>query len=597
MKEKWSLSRLAVVLLWAGFSTVTALAMMAIQLGAEPGTGLLRHLTYAVLFGGTGLWRGLLVALSCLTASVLWGRSLPKSGRVRISGILLALFFAWNTLIWLSPREPKALEYLLVLPGVRWGEMLLFYAQLTGNYYGMIAAVCLWLNGRGVGKASPAKDRRLLFGGIILLGWLPVLVLRSPGSLYMDTAIQILMYQGNYHFHASMPVLLTVVYGALFDLGKWLAGDNGGLLACMLVQTGLLLYAMAEACQEAATCANNWKTGLLLSLFFGCVPVFPTMAQGLIKDSIHGAVYLLFVIWFFRCVRGGGWMPCLLLGILAAATRKGGVFLAALSLALLAVCRQDLWKKLLLSGVLLVVGSIVTQNLIYPMFGIEKPWQRENYSFFYPITAYYCQMHSQEMTQEEIQAVSDVLDFDTACTGYSTIMVDDVKNTFHAENPDQVRRFLLQNGKFFLKHPITCLEAVVYSKNLYYTPFSLGGQTLYATQASLGGLSGAAQSGFSFFLPEPLRREGEDFLEEVQNFLPVRLLCGPGLYSWLWGILLLAALWDRRKQMLWALAPVGLLTVGLLLSHINGAVRYALPQMLCIPFLLAIYPAGKRPKE
>lgn len=599
MRKKRKILTLATVL-WAGFTAVTALAMLSIPLGAEPGAGLLRHSIYALRYGGAmGLFRAAVVCLVALAASLLWAWSLPKAGKNRWGALLSALFFAWNTVIWLSPRSPRALDGLLLLPGVRPLEMLLFYGQLVGNDYALVMTACLWLNSRKVGREAGRGSRWPIYAGVILLGWLPILILRSPGSLYVDTAIQILMYHGNYHFHASMPVLLTVTYGLLFDLGRWLAGDNGGILICMLAQLVLLSYAMTMACREVELATGKWKNGLLLSLFFGLVPVYPSMAQGIIKDAIHSAFYLLFVICFFRAVRGGQkkelWR-LLLLGALVGATRKGGIYLAVLSLALLSMHRKNWRRQLLLVAAVLAAGSGIFNQFVYPALGIDRPWQRENYSFFYPITAYYCQMHRQEMTPEEIQAVSDVLDFETACTGYSTTMVDDVKNTFHANNQSQVRTFLIQNGRFFGKHPLTCLEAVVYSKNLYYTPFSLGGQTMYPTQTQFQGIADGVWSDFSFFLPEQLRQAGEETLEAIQSFLPVRLLCGPGLYSWLCVILLVAAAQDHRKQIRWALLPVTLLTAGLLLSHINGAVRYAMPEMIVVPFLWALYPAGKEAK-
>ena len=72
------------------------------------------------------------------------------------------------------------------------------------------------------------------------------------------------------------------------------------------------------------------------------------------------------------------------------------------------------------------------------------------------------------------------------------------------------------------------------------------------------------------------------------------MLCSPGLYSWLTGIALLAAVFGKRKDQLLSLLPVGLLVVGLLLSHINGAVRYAFPVMACIPYFLAVYPVKSK---
>ena len=592
MRAKKIRASFILTLLWIGFTVITAMAMMAYPLGAAPEDGLLRHVVYSLRYGNTGLLRALFTGATAMALGYGWNHVLQKAGKIQISAVALGLFFAWNTMIWISPRTPKALDGLLLLPGADLVENILFYVQLIGNYSCLIMLLCHWLNERRAAKRKILQGPKevLLYGGVILLCWLPILFLRAPGSLYTDTAIQILMYRGKYYFHASMPVALTVLYGGLFQIGQLLAGDNGGLLVCMLFQTALLLSAMVVACREVNRLRGS-VAGFLLAIFFGIMPVYPEMASGLIKDSIHGAIYLFFIISFTRVVRGEQttlW-PLLLLGALAGATRKGGIYLAAGSVVLLAIFRKDIRKKLLLEASILVVGSLAMNQIVYPFWGIEKPWQRENYSLFYPLTSYYCQEHTDELTPEEIRTISNVLDYDMVCNGFSTIMTDDVKNTFHAENQAQVRQFLQLNGKFFIKHPLTCLESIVYSKNLYYVPFSLGGQTMYASTVQLDEIVDTESTNFSYWLPDALRLNGEEQLEKIQTFLPVRVMCSPGLYCWLSGILLLAAMYSTQKRQKWILIPIELLVLGLLLSHINGAVRYAFPVMLCVPFLLASY--------
>ena len=104
--------------------------------------------------------------------------------------------------------------------------------------------------------------------------------------------------------------------------------------------------------------------------------------------------------------------------------------------------------------------------------------ERENYSFFYPITGYYCQKYDAELTPEEKEIIGSVLDYETVRTGFSPDGVDRIKETYHAENADQVRRYLKLHGSFFLRHPVTCLEALVYSRNYYFTPWTTQGERI-----------------------------------------------------------------------------------------------------------------------
>ena len=76
------------------------------------------------------------------------------------------------------------------------------------------------------------------------------------------------------------------------------------------------------------------------------------------------------------------------------------LLMAAISLIALGVYRKDT-RRVFLSGAAAVLAiSAVMNGLVYPAIGIGKPMERENYSLLYPITAYYCQTHSQELTPE-----------------------------------------------------------------------------------------------------------------------------------------------------------------------------------------------------
>ena len=156
--------------------------------------------------------------------------------------------------------------------------------------------------------------------------------------------------------------------------------------------------------------------------------------------------------------------------------------------------------------------------------------EKENYSFFYPITGYYCQRHETELTQEERQIIADVLDYETVRTGFSTEGVDTIKETYHAENGEQVRKYLSLHGSFFLRHPLTCLEALVYSRNLYFTPWSNQGERITTSQSQFQEVTADAHSAFSYGLPASLRESAEDRFWALLDRPLVRVLTSCGSY-------------------------------------------------------------------
>lgn len=579
-------------IIWGLFAAVTALALRGCRLSAE-GT-IWQHLRYALAYGGL---RGkavclLLAGCAVLVSLIGWSCLLTHGPKFRPAGVLLALFFALNTLTFVS--STGELGSLWRLPQGDGVSSALYWLQLTGSYYLMIFAASVWLNRPDAGGKANLKVKGWTFGLLILVCWLPVLVLRFPGYLLWDSARQILQFQGKILCEASHPLFLTVIFGSLFTLGQRLAGDAGGLAACGLLQTGLMLLALTALCTEAAQRRGRKWVGFLCALFFGLTPVWTTLAPSIIKDSVHAPLFLLFVIYYGRVLRSQTpkkreTVLLCVLALLCALTRKGGTWLMLLSLLGLAIYKKGLRRSLLGCCAGLLAVEVLLAQVLCPLLNIEKPKQQENYSLLYPIVGYYCKNYSGELTPQEQEILSDVLDYEAVCTAYSPTYVDPIKNTFHAQNEAQVRAFLGLTGKFILRHPLTCLQAVVYSKNAYFTPFTTGVQLAYYYQDSPEAYAPLDGSEFPFLVETGRRIAWENRIADWTQKFPWNILTGSGVYTWALLVLFVSALWKKDREKRMELLPVLLLTAGLLLTHVNGAVRYACPVMMSVPYLLAAY--------
>ena len=589
MRKEWK--GLLCALLWAGICLASGLMLRAIQWGAGEGSAgahLRFGLAYSLSGGKTGL---LILGLLCLATGFGTVWALKEEKKIFWPGAVLGLFFAGMTLIHQSPTG--MLENLWAFPGAGNAESLLFW--LTGGlcWYGVVLFFCRLQNRpRQAREPLPRfRKRLLLWAGALLLCWLPILILRSPGSIYADTDAQILQFQGVMPYEASNPLILSFVYGPLFTLGQRIGGDNWGIFCCVIFQTLLGIFACGFACEELTAERGTGKAGALLCAFFGLVPAFASFSAAALKDFIHAPVYLLFVLFYCRTVRGGSkgdWVRLAILALLAAATRKGAVFLVAFSLLGLALVKGEKRKILTVGTLALLAVHFLLNGLLFPLIGVEKPMEQENYSFFYPITGFYCARYDGELTEAEKQTIAAVLDYDTVVSGFSTGGVDTIKGTYHAENETQVRAYLALHGKFFLRHPLTCLEALVYSRNYYFTPWSVRGERISVAMHPFREVDPKADSNFSHWLPEDTRRAFEDKLWAATDTFPLKELISPGTYTWL-TLLLLAAAWKQKnRQRLVELLPLVLLTAGLLLTHLNGAARYASPLYYCVPVLLGL---------
>ena len=581
------------LLFWACLMFAEELARLALARGAAPEDGVFRHIAYSLLYGGRWAKVGLLVRFLILLAlAALQLRGIQRAEkRFWVPALILALFFTQNTLIYLSPTQK--LQSLLIVPQIGLPENVLFWATMTASYYSLTLLFCGWMRKPFGARTIFQPKRQLLWAGIILLCWLPLLILRAPGSIYLDTTVQIMQYQGYMPIQASSPVLLTFVYGILMTLGQRLGGNNLGLFFCVLFQVALGLYALSFGCEEAASRSGKKYIGLILSLFFGLAMVYPSLAQGALKDAVYSPLFLLLVIFYCRALEDGSkknLIPLVILALLCGATRKGGMYLSALILLCLA-CQKNLRRFAVISCLTLVAVHGVVNWAIYPAVGIESPDEKENYSFFYQLTGYYCSNHPDWVTEEEQRIISQVLDYDTVVTKYNSKVVDEIKSTYHADNAAQLRSYLLLQGKLFLKHPLTMLEAVVYARNWSFCPF------IWEVEKFIGEVQigfdyvDPQLTGFSRWLESDTMHRIEADLWEYEHAYPARLFLLSGLYNWLALMLGLAAWYSGSRERKVMVLPTLLAVAGLLLTHVNGSVRYAGPVIYSVPILLILLKA------
>lgn len=556
------------------------LPAFALRRGAQAGAGMAHHLAYGLVYGLHNLPSCLPFGLLCLALGLLFGGLMArKKLGFRLPELFLAALLSENILIGLT--EDRRLQDLVALPGLNLPENILLWVGLLAAVSAVLRLLVLLLNRPMPRKEElPRSTRRMLFwAAVTLVCWIPVVLLRAPGGLLWDTDTQIRSFQGLEIMDASHPLLTTLIYGSLYTLGQKLWCDSFGIVLCVLLQGALTLYAVAMLAEEVTVCRASRRLGLAVCLFFGLVSVFPMFVMMGLRDSLFGPLYLLFAIYFRRLLfeeRKKDLIWLIVLGALCGATRKAAIYLVVLSFLGLLIYRKPLRKVLAVSALGLFAAHWAIIELLCPALNILPPADYENYSQFYYITGYYCQYHAQELSEEDIGIISDVLDYDTVLTKFNPDQNNDIKYTFHAQSPAQVRRYVVLNLKFFLRHPLTVLEAIFYSRCDYFLP-------LYSGSENIMGKMNAT------WLTGPLVDRLDAVLWHLNVTSPLRVLNFSGLYNWLCLILAVAALESKHKEKFMLCLPTLLMTLGLLTTHTNGAVRYAIPVLYCVPMLLLLF--------
>ncbi len=448
------------------------------------------------------------------------------------------------------------------------------------------------------------KQRRRLFllsAAMIVLGSVPYLILYAPGLNIFDTHDQILQFFGypSYIGDGSAlsdhhPVFLTVVYGLFMKAGVLLGSPNAAQLAYSLLSMAAVALAFAYAFVTLYDLGLGEKPLLLMAACVALYPVLALYAFNMCKDVSAAPFVLIFIAQALRIHRTRGAVMRsnrFALAVFANAlmlmlTRKPSLYALAFAAVFMILAYPGVRRRMtaaLLGAV--VVFQVGYTSLLLPALGVIPGETREMLSV--PLQQVARVLHEgREVTQEELDAVSRVLDVDYAAANYDPRLSDPVKDT---TNPDMtgadLAAFMKAWLRLGLRHPAAYVEAWINQIYGYFYPSD--SNTIVCLT-----LNSPDQGGVT--LTQSPALEGARL--ELHNIIYYRLRRIPGIGAlfyvdtivWLF---LFAQLAIGLRHGLRALAPfmffVG--TLGIcLLSPKSGEIRYLMPILYALPALLGL---------
>lgn len=222
--------------------------------------------------------------------------------------------------------------------------------------------------------------------------------------------------------------------------------------------------------------------------------------------------------------------------------------------------------------------------------GIEKVPIRESLSIPLQQTARYLQYHYDELTKEEMEVLSTVFLVDIEQIPYAPEISDGVKEVFREDaTSEEVQAYLKVWLGQFLKHPKTCIQALLNHTYGYFYPNRAWMQEYYGTYY-LGNSQHwtddiiDVQFGIKY-------QEIRDFYRNVGDLsirIPViGMLYSCGLQNYiLIGCCAFLRHFRKRKELA-VLLPSVATVLMCLLSPANAFLRYMLPVMVLLPFNIA----------
>lgn len=493
--------------------------------------------------------------------------------------------------------------------------MLGFYFLFARIYGLLLEKICTYA---GEKKKTPGKCTEWLFEKhafwgaflVILLCWLPYVIAKFPGAAMPETLAEMRQYYwealNNYY-----PPFHTVMTGLLMELGNLLGSYTLGFFINLVLQLALLLSAFSYGFMLM----KRWETPYgfrYLALAIICiVQFFPMEATVVEKDIPYAACEIFLMLLLYELVRtmqscqaysGKKILGMILCCMGVACNRNEGFYLILASgVGISIYAYRLLWKtqrekcKRIMAAVLaplLLFGGY--QKILLPACGVEDNGVKEALSIPFQQTARYVRDYGGEISEEEAEIVSEVLDYENLAELYDPVTSDPVKATYHAESFEELTDYLGVWFRQLLRHPGNAVEATM--NNVYGWFFQEGYAHNYMMDSQIEGQE------IRWEIRQPAKLAGfRHVMERTAKLLSrvpvVNWFENAGFVSWM--TILLAAVWigSRRKRYLLPLIPLlAALLVCVAAPTFNYQMRYIMPIMFCVPFFAPMALQGLKEK-
>ncbi len=319
----------------------------------------------------------------------------------------------------------------------------------------------------------------LLVWGIIFLAWSFHIFFRYPGALSADNWNQLQFYFGELPFSKWQPYFHTWLVGSFVNAGMQIFGSaNLGLLIYVICQS----LAMSGILSYTQLLMYRWKVPVwfrFFAMFLYCVtPYFTGNAAWAIKDYPH---IMGFMVWNMALINllfsGEGFcftkksIPYLVAffagALMMMLFRNNGLHIYLVMGLILGVIwivrlarKKDKFSvyPVLVFVIPLIVLALIDHAITTSYNAVEGS-KREAFCLPFQQTARYVRDYYDELTDEEIEKISRVLDWRYLPTSYDEECADDIKELYINPTTEEMTDYLVVWLRQFFKHPMCYVEA------------------------------------------------------------------------------------------------------------------------------------------
>lgn len=456
------------------------------------------------------------------------------------------------------------------------------------------------------------------------LSYVPFLYFLFPGSYGWDTMFQLQQWFGTTAYHASTPLMTTILYGVLFDTGQFLFYTNqGGMFMIFLGQACCMAGAVGLVMSTAMKCGMSGKFRLITFLFLVLNPIFPSFVAFCNKDTPYLAAVMALTCFSIRVFvrRWGAQVPqtgngtyyypiwdCIGFGLslfLTMTLRLNGPLAGwAVVISICVVYLRRIWLEAEARKVLvrLLISCVVLPVTVYLLFtqwfspkliinGGKASAIDSLRDLLFLQTARAVRDYPEDIKEKEKETLSQMWDYSQLPEYVSDIAVDTVRNNRIGWSQDYLKVWW-DIGR---RVPQAYMDASLAMSGKYLYLFSpIDRFTGYTMDDRTEG----PLVGVNVLMEEQSRRRSffSELMTRYAYTFPMILVSNAAPYLWL-GIYLILLASGRCKSEHWIVNAVSLSMILSSLFSPAAAIRYALPVIGCIPIQFMAIRITKKQSE
>lgn len=447
----------------------------------------------------------------------------------------------------------------------------------------------------------------------LFIAYIPYILLSYPGTFMGDTISQIVqcfnlkegtseslnLISENVRINNHHPIIHSLLIHMFIVVGKACFDSyNMGIFLYCFFQLMIFISIIATLIKIYVEHNINYYIIFFTIFYFIASPRIQNYMFLITKDVLFSVFLLLFVLFFQNNIDT---LPKRVIFIISLFGiiffRNDGKYIILLTACISGLMKNRLKKRMffVFTGTLLLTA--IYGQLILPFFQITPSSPKEMLSIPFQQTARYLRDAKDDVTIEEKQAISQVLDYDHLAEKYNPNLSDPVKATFNKlATPNDMKQYFRCWLQMFWKHPGIYLQATLNNKYRFFYPSSiLSSPYSYSWSANSMEITNsltADEIHTDFAYPPQLnifRNTYEQFREAIFHLPVLSVLLSSATYTWL---LILWTCYCLKCKNITSILYTTPLYVQLLIcmaGPCNGEYfRYMYPIAVCLPVVITL---------